>query len=66
MFFFGGGITSKKTITPTWLNTLNSKLATDRTHYAENLYPIYIHDFAKPNGFGDICEKHPSDPFVLF
>ena len=23
-------------------------------------------DLAKPNDFGDICEKLPSDPYVLF
>ena len=36
----------------------------DRSHHAEHFYPCQ--NLAKPKGFGDICEKLLSDPYVLF
>ena len=39
-------------------------MITDRSHLAEHYYPCQ--NLAKPNGFGDICEKLLSDPQVLY
>ena len=47
------------------LTNLHENLTTDRSHNAEHFLPL-CHNFAKPNGFTDICEKLPSDPYVLF
>ena len=39
----------------------------DRFHYAEDFYLHLVYqNLPKPNGFGDICKKLMSDPYVLF
>ena len=46
------------------LTDYTQTLARDRSHHAEHLYPCQ--NLAKPNCFGDICQKLLSDPYVLF
>ena len=41
----------------------HKNFTTDRSHHVEHLPS---QNLAKPNGFGEICEKLLSDPYVLF
>ena len=46
------------------MTDLNAHFTTNRSHLAEHF--SLCHNLATPNGFGDICEKLLSEPYILF